>query len=288
MQRGGSTPVEHMNIGDREVPVRYGRAPSVEIVAWILLLGVTAAAIYYWWPPVGLPSLRLPLTAQSTAPNAPEPGIHPKEGRSDAGPGYALPALDDSDPALKDTLAGLFGPRWLGRLFYRRDLARRFVVTVDNLPRRQLPSQLLLIKAPAGHFLTTSLGGGPTLIDARNAKRYTIYARFAQAVNAKKAVAAYAFFYPLFEQEYRILGYPSGSFNDRLIEAIDDLLMTPDVRATIEVMQPKVMYEFADPNLEALSAGEKILLRMGADNAAKIKAKLREIRQALQESARAL
>jgi hypothetical protein len=48
------------------------------------------------------------------------------------------------------------------------------------------------------------------------------------------------------------------------------------------------MYEFADPNLEALSAGEKILLRMGAENAAKIKVKLREIRHALQETAGAL
>ncbi len=276
--------MEHMNIGDREVPVRYGRAPSVEIVAWILLLGVIAAAIYYWWPPVELPSLSLPLTGQSTAPKASEPGLHPQEGRSDAGPGYALPALGDSDPALQDTLAGLFGPRWLGRLFYRSDLVRRFVVTVDNLPRRRLPSQLLLIKAPAGRFLTTR-GTNATLIDARNAKRYTIYARFARTVNAKKVVAAYAFFYPLFEREYRILGYPSGSFNDRLIEAIDDLLMTPDVRGTIEVVQPKVTYEFADPNLEALSAGEKILLRMGAENAATIKAKLREIRDALQQIA---
>lgn len=33
-----------------------------------------------------LPSLRFPLTQQSTAPNAPEPGIRAKEGRSDAGP----------------------------------------------------------------------------------------------------------------------------------------------------------------------------------------------------------
>ncbi|MGQ0653783.1 MAG: DUF3014 domain-containing protein [Betaproteobacteria bacterium] len=44
-------------------------------------------------------------------------------------------------------------------------------------------------------------------------------------------------------------------------------------------MRPKVLYEFVDPDLETRSAGQKIMLRMGAENAAKVKAKLREIRQ---------
>jgi hypothetical protein len=78
------------------------------------------------------------------------------------------------------------------------------------------------------------------------------------------------------------LGYPAGSFNDRLIEAIDDLLMTPDVEGPVELTQPRILYEFADPDLEALSAGEKILLRMGPENSAKIKTKLREIRDELE------
>jgi hypothetical protein len=39
-----------------------------------------------------------------------------------------------------------------------------------------------------------------------------------------------------------------------------------------------VFYEFADPALEAESAGRKLLLRMGPGNAARVKAKLREIR----------
>jgi hypothetical protein len=42
-----------------------------------------------------------------------------------------------------------------------------------------------------------------------------------------------------------------------------------------------VLYQFADPELEGLSAGQKIMLRMGAENAAKVKAKLREIRREL-------
>jgi hypothetical protein len=38
------------------------------------------------------------------------------------------------------------------------------------------------------------------------------------------------------------------------------------------------MYTFVDPALEARPAGQKLLIRMGPDNAAAIKAKLMELR----------
>jgi hypothetical protein len=41
------------------------------------------------------------------------------------------------------------------------------------------------------------------------------------------------------------------------------------------------MFEFVDPNLAQLSAGQKILVRVGIDNELRLKAKLREIRKAL-------
>jgi len=39
-----------------------------------------------------------------------------------------------------------------------------------------------------------------------------------------------------------------------------------------------VFYKFADPDLEALSAGQKILIRIGPDNAFRVKAKLRVLK----------
>jgi hypothetical protein len=38
------------------------------------------------------------------------------------------------------------------------------------------------------------------------------------------------------------------------------------------------MYEYADGTLEGLPAGQKILIRMGPENAAAVKAKLTELR----------
>jgi len=64
---------------------------------------------------------------------------------------------------------------------------------------------------------------------------------------------------------------------------IDDLLKAPDVQGPIELVQPRVFYEYKDRDLEARSAGQKLLIRMGPANAAIIKAKLRELRGVLIE-----
>jgi hypothetical protein len=55
------------------------------------------------------------------------------------------------------------------------------------------------------------------------------------------------------------------------------------VKGPIELVQPRVFYEYKDHDLESRSAGQKLLLRMGPDNAAVIKAKLRELRSAILE-----
>jgi len=67
-------------------------------------------------------------------------------------------------------------------------------------------------------------------------------------------------------------------FNDRLVQVIDNLLATPDVKGPIRLVQPKVFYQYADASLENLSAGQKLLLRMGSANEATIKDKLRQLR----------
>jgi hypothetical protein len=85
----------------------------------------------------------------------------------------------------------------------------------------------------------------------------------------------------LFQEAYESLGHPPQYFNDRLIEVIDHLLASPDVKGPIALARPNVLYEFADPALEARSAGQKVLIRMGSENATAVKDKLRELRAEL-------
>ena len=159
----------------------------------------------------------------------------------------------------------------LGNIVISQDLARRIVATVDNLPRQKAGTKLLPVKAPASSFVTSRTGQVLTLGPA-NYARYAPYVKLAQAVDVKQLVGLYVYFYPLFQQAYEELGYPKKYFNDRLVEVIDDLLAAPEVNGPVKLVRPKVMYEFADPELEALPAGQKVLIRMGPENAASIKA----------------
>jgi Protein of unknown function (DUF3014) len=59
------------------------------------------------------------------------------------------------------------------------------------------------------------------------------------------------------------------------------MLAAPEIDTPIELMRPRVLYEFADPDLETRSAGQKIMIRMGKENALRVKAKLSEFRREL-------
>jgi hypothetical protein len=177
----------------------------------------------------------------------------------------------------------LFGQAPLDALFNLKDVVRRVVATIDNLPRESVAPRLMIARPVQGRFAVTGTQDDWTLA-AENYARYTPFVQFAAAVDAKKLVAVYVRFYPLFQKAYQDLGYPHGYFNDRLVAVIDHLLAAPDVPGPVRLVQspqsPSI-YQFADPNLEAKSAGRKILIRIGSDNAATVKAKLREIRSVL-------
>jgi hypothetical protein len=119
------------------------------------------------------------------------------------------------------------------------------------------------------------------VLSPRNAARYHGYVRAAELVPSDQLVALYARFYPLFQEQYENLGYPGKHFNDRVVEVIDHLLATPDAPEPLRLVQPEVLYEYADPKLESLSAGQKMLLRVGKGNRDKLKAKLRQLREAV-------
>ena len=254
-------------------------------LALVVILG--AGAAYYYWqeerpapvaPPVPVVAPQPP--APVMAPAAAAPTIrHPIQAApaSTAAAAPPLPTLAKSDAAMLGELAAWFGERPLATLFYSDRIITRIVATIDNLPRPMAPVGMMPVKPAPGAFITAAGSDGP-VISPDNWARYAPYVALAQAVDAKKLVDFYVRFYPLFQQAYEELGYPKGYFNDRLIETIDDLLAAPEISDPIKLVQPKVLYQFADPKLEALSAGQKIMIRMGAANAAKVKAKLAEIR----------
>jgi len=176
-----------------------------------------------------------------------------------------------------DLIAALLGAPRFESMFVPDELVRRLVATVDNLPRQKVAMQLSPAQPPAGAFMTV----GPEdqiVLGAANFERYGPWIELVNTLDADAAVALYRRLYPQFQAAYESLGNPDGYFNDRIIEVIDHLLATPEPPETIALVRPNVLYEFADPELEAQSAGRKLLLRMGPGNAARVKMKLRDIR----------
>ncbi len=191
----------------------------------------------------------------------------------------ALPSLDNSDTSMVDSLKGLAGDGLSGLLLTDR-VALRIVATLDALPRQDVASGILPLRTPTGSFLVDQANGTTTMSE-RNAERYAPYMRIVENVDTRAAVAWYVHNYPLFQAAYRELGYPHGYFNDRLVQVLDDLIDAPAPNGPIMLDKPKALYVFSDPGLQSLSVGQKLMVRLGPDNEAKLKAKLRDIRAAL-------
>lgn len=192
----------------------------------------------------------------------------------------ALPALDQSDDDVASALEQLAGNSPLSALLVRPQIIARIVATIDALPGRSLGGFMLPTHTPKGAFITQD-AGGDTVIGDGNAARYAPYVRVVEQADPQALVAWYVHAYPLFQQAYQQLGYPKGYFNDRLLVVIDNLLAAPEPAQPPALQRSNAHYVYADPNLEALSSGQRLLLRVGPANEATIKAKLRAIRELL-------
>jgi hypothetical protein len=253
------------------------------VFAVAVAVALAVAGWYLFRPaaPPAPPPVPVAKVAPAPAPS-PEPPAHfpAPEAKDEATPPAPLPALDESDGTLLAALAGILGREAAGRFLVPERLVRNIVVTVDNLPRKTFAMRLSPLK-PVGGLLATTGKEESLAIAPENAARYAPWVALLEKVDTARLVAVYARAYPLFQQAYVELGYPDGHFNTRLVQVIDHLLAAPEPAAPLRLVVPHVLAEYADPALEAESAGRKVLFRMGNANAAKVKAKLRELRAAL-------
>jgi Protein of unknown function (DUF3014) len=221
----------------------------------------------------------VPLTPVAPPAAEVEPPIaHPLPVAAEGGePAAPLPALADSDATLLEALTQLAGEPAVKDFLRPESVVRHLVVTIDNLPRQKVAVEKRPTNAIAGSFTADGDELHATL-DRQNYERYKPLVAVVRKLDMQKLAALYVHFYPLFQQSYQDLGYPTGYFNDRLVQVIDVMLAAPQPGGPVELVRPNVMYTFADPALEARPAGQKLLIRMGPENAAAVKAKLLELR----------
>ena len=188
-----------------------------------------------------------------------------------------LPPLNQSDTEIRTAASEVFGSAMIDAILVRSGVIRKIVVTIDNAPRDKIAMRVRAARAIPGR-VGVSGGEGDYALSEDNFARYRNLAGWIESVDAGRVVDVYQRYYPLFQEAYEELGYPGQEFNARVVEVIDDFLAAPAPAGPIPLARPHVLYQYADPNLESRSAGQKALIRMGSSNAAVIKAKLRQLR----------
>lgn len=204
-----------------------------------------------------------------------------------------LPDLEQSDAAVLAALKAL-NINGLVDMIIPEQILRKFVRAVDSAEDGNIVIDYRPISSPQGAFATDSfnvkVAGGELgeqqeveqfRISPKNYLRYTLYTQVISALDSDAAVATYKRFYPLLNKAYQEMGMNKGNFHSVLIRAIDKALAAPEAGGEILLVRPKVYFEFADPVLEHLPPVHKLMLRMGPDNAAKVKSSLNNLRAKL-------
>jgi hypothetical protein len=250
---------------------------KIFMVVVAVILGGALAAYYYWQQAQPEPKA-VEVTALPPPIAPPKPVLRQVVKVPEAQ--FPLPQLGESDSFMLEALASLIGKESVMKIFRVEQIIHNIVVTIDNLPNQSLPVNAMPVTPVPGN-LVASVADGDMSISPTNAARYTPYVHLAGVVNTQKLVALYLRLYPLIQKSYEELGYPNKYFNDRVIEVIDNLLAAPDIKEPVKLVQPKIVYLYADPDLEGRSIGQRTLMRIGRENETKVKTKLQEIRQEL-------
>lgn len=250
------------------------------LISILLAVGLAGGAWYFWAMrdaplPAVIPARAVPTADKPATPRYP---LLQSLQRSDAHDLVPLPALDDSDKYFELALVDLFGID-IGTLLVNEMLIEKSVTSIDNLTRRHAAERMRPLGSVPGPFLAdTRDTADEYTLSPDNYSRYDFLVEMLVNADADSLVETYRRFYPLLQGAYENLGYPDGYLNDRVVAVIDHLLETPQLDNPILLVRPHVLYEYANPNLEALSSGQKLLIRMGEKNATQVRETLAELR----------
>ncbi|NMP17559.1 DUF3014 domain-containing protein [Thalassotalea sp. Y01] len=195
----------------------------------------------------------------------------------------ALPELSQSDVFAKSILEQLSFDKSMLDLVISDDLIRRTVVFAENFSRGELAYSHLPLKPLQQKYQVTESGlvEDGFQVDENNWQRYQQYVDLLQSFEPQQLVAAYQQMQPLFEQAYEELGFPEQTFDD-VIESCLQRILDAKVATGDEVLvQPKVVYEYQDQQIENMNEADKLLMRLGRENLLKLKAVALELDRAM-------
>jgi len=258
-----------------------------------LLIGLLLAAgfVLFQWlqSQPGIPPVRLPseIEAKSESDSGAsseleEPEIFRLEEDLDSAietrPEGNLPALNASDDWLRERFADTALP-WLDET----ELVRTSATVLHNAANGKVPRKFVEFLAPEGGFTATS-GNKPTPTAASFA-RYDRFVSLLTSVPPERAASSFKLIEPLLSEALRELGGDANgnvaSPRELVYAALDFALATPRGIEGAALVQPKVIYKYADAELEDLLPLQKQLLRMGPANVDQVQSWLEDFGTAL-------
>jgi len=192
-----------------------------------------------------------------------------------------LPRLNDSDSFVAEKISELSSGTSLLGYLVDEQLVRRAVVLVENISRGQYPQTALPYKPIVEEMQVSSDDGRLFTMEAASYTRFDAAVAAFVALDTEQTVGLYRLLSPLLQQAYAEIGFRDAEFEQALIKAIDAVLSAPEIEGPFQLVKPSVMYLYADTRLEELANMNKQLIRLGPENSARLKAKLREFKQAL-------
>ncbi|MCH1931061.1 DUF3014 domain-containing protein [Shewanella sp. A25] len=191
-----------------------------------------------------------------------------------------VPSLPESDDFVHQKALAIINNTQVGSALVTQDLARQFVVFVDNLAQGDLTRKVSPVKGPETLFSVSEITN-KVYLNPESYHRYDAYASVLASMDSQTLLATYKQLTPLFDEAFAELGYTDAKFNDRILQAIKLMLAAPIIEEPIELTSISVNYRFVDPNLEALPSAQKLMIRMGPENTRKVKAALRKLENQL-------
>ncbi len=261
------------------------------VVVLVVILGVV-----FFWPSKPEPAptpVAIPTLSPSIAPTpslSPTATPTPYVATPTPTPVPTPPPLNNSDAQVKADLTKTPSGAELASMLTDEEVVRKVVRAVYGLSQGRIVRQYRPITSPKGQFVSQKIGQQTRdteqelyRISRENYARYANYVSLFAALNTDALVSLYEFYLPTFESAYQELGIGQGNFHSTALKAIDVLLDTPTSQEAILLVQPSVMYQFADPSLEKLPQAHKLMLRMGQENSEALKLELETLKERLEK-----
>ncbi|MGI9327411.1 MAG: DUF3014 domain-containing protein [Pseudomonadales bacterium] len=263
--------------------MRIGYLISAIVVGLVVILALQYRDVWLtgWGffadePPIIEPVLSIVPVSQPAVPERVQP---PPATTAAQPPAPVVPPLAESDDYMRDLLTAFSAPpAWSEQT----DLARRLAVVLSSAAAGGLPRSQLGFLQPEAGFPAQAVGddGKSFLLDPVGFARFEPVVAILTAVPAQSLARIFLASEPLLVSATAELG-EGETVRALLNRALDEVLTTPVLTQPVVLKQPGVLYEFADPELEARSDLQKQLLRMGPGAVSALQSYAQAVVQAL-------